>query len=282
MDYPKILIAGLIRNRAWILPDYLEHIRVLDTDGMEVGYYFIVDSSTDESLKLVMDTVIGEDIENPLWGKNAVIACNESEVDEDTRGFTARRGAGIYEHLRMLREKLRTTALSLGYDYLFCIDSDILVKPDSLKVLLGHKKDFVAFTVANNPLGKPEKGVNALSLSGKLNSPYAIPPSWGWWKYGKGGLVKVGATGAGFLASRKVLSKTSYYFEPSKQEIRLLEAMPGEDEWFALSCIRAKIDQFLDEEHVVFHAYTPKLYRRYKSGKTSGRGGSKAKPVSEG
>ena len=258
----KILVASLIRDRAWILPDFLRNIRVLEVpEGVEVEYYFLVDNSTDKSFEITYNTVIGKDIKKPLWGA-AVVAYNTEESEQDPRGYYARVKSGTYTHLQKLREKLRLIAVEGKYDYLLVVDCDILVEPDLLCRLLDDKKDFVAATISNDAQGA-FTAVNALDLKCKrLNNPYARPPRLVAHQYVGGRLVKVGVTGACYLIRKEVLKKCSYFFEPTAQENSLIKSSFGEDVWFAISCVREGFTQWLDESVTAFHAYTQEFFER--------------------
>ena len=42
------------------------------------------------------------------------------------------------------RELLREKALKQGYDYLLCLDQDIIVPPNIIKKLISHNKDIIS------------------------------------------------------------------------------------------------------------------------------------------
>jgi len=264
----KVLITGLIRDSAWIVPEYLEVIHKLDTAGLDVGYYFIVDHSTDGSEKLVYDTIIGKDAENPLWPNSTVAFIEEPECEPDPVPKTHRKrlDKGIYEHIKSLRERLRKMFLELDYDYMLCIDHDVLVNPDTLKRLLEHREDFVCATVPCSPKKEVVVGdaIISVDIIGKPNGMYSRPPRIVGHKYtGSDGLVKVFLAEACFLASRNILEKCSYYFEPTKSELRFL-INNGEGLWLACSAARIGMPMYLDEGCIVFHCNGKDSYDQFR------------------
>ena len=265
----RVMVAAPIRNRAWILPEYLSALKQLEVpEGVEVGYFFLVNDSTDESLDILLSTVIGN-IDDPLWPGAEFAVWDTGAEDDDRKN---RREKGIYTHLQRLRDRIRQYAVDQGYDYLLSVDSDVIVQPGTLSALLAHRVDFVAAMLSNVPDGSFH-AVNAAQVILGGDVPWSDPVSIGVQAPQGDGLVEVGMTGACFLASRQALENGSYLWEApygSNYE-KAIAALPGEDMVFAMSLKATGIRQYLDESHRVFHCYTeerlPELVgaRRYRA-----------------
>lgn len=257
----KVLIAAPIRDRAWVLPEYLDSLKGLDTSGLSVHYFFLVQSSEDASLDVVVNTVIGEGgVTNPTW-PNTTVGYIDEVPKADNR--YNRIEDGIYSHLQLMRERIRQLAVDMKVDYLFSVDSDIMVRPDTLQKLLSDEKDFVAAILSNTPTGS-FTGPNAIRQAGGGKGPYRDLPYWYNFKPEGVGVVPVFATGACFLASRKYLEACTYLPDVPQYYKSPLGKLPGEDMFFAVSGETQGLTQWLDETHRVFHVWGPKQLETYQ------------------
>lgn len=189
----KILIVAPIRNRAWILPKYLEKLSMIRYPKYLISFYFIVNDSTDTSKMILED-----------WKKEKQDHYKSIEIKEVNFGYPNDWGEDrskkaefprqkyTYDALSKLRTKILDYARITDNDYIFSIDSDILVNKDILWNLLREKKDIIAGLLINN-ISANEKitAYNFLPLEGhRLELPKKT--------------FKVKTTGACYLISRKV------------------------------------------------------------------------------
>lgn len=241
----RVLIAAPVRDRAWILYDYLDRIKKLDLSGVEAYYYFIVDYSLDDSVDIVKESTKG-------WDNCEVEVIPEHQipVDEDSR--VNRLQNGIYPHLKELRQQILDKAKELDVDYLFSVDSDVLIEPNTLQRLLSHEKDFVYLSTTGFDKSQFRA---AWTLKGIPNNRFSKPSLRLWKSTNSGGLVPVYYAGMGFLVSKEVINKCSYYFEPNQLETNLLLRNYGEDCWFGCSADHVGIPRYLDEGCLALHAY---------------------------
>jgi len=262
----KVLIGIPVRDRAWILPEYLDKIRSLDLTDVEVYYVFIVDHSTDNTL-----TILESKTKN--WENCSIIvwAGDEIPADSPKHDHKHRQECGIYSRLKELREIIRLKAVELGVDYLFSVDSDVLVEPDCLQRLLAHELDFVYPTSVDS---QSEGVVTAWRLKGDPNNPWSkVGLRWVRIKDAVG-VIPVFYCGCAFLVSSKVLLECTYLFEPNNFERALDMPVNGEDLWFACSAERKSIPRFLDTDCRVRHVKSELLYqpKGKKNGKRLGSG----------
>lgn len=252
----KILIAAPVHNRDWVLPAYLEALEQLETKGHEVYYFFLVNNSTDNSEALIKTFCDSHP-------SKAAMAILNDETPADER---YKRDAKAYRHFQVIREAIRKQTLNGKFDYLLSVDTDILIRADTLLALLSHQVDFVAATLSNRPDGDFST-VNAYDLLGGGIGPYRDLAKWVIHKTSATGLASVGATGACFLASRKALTAGAYDFLvlPYSAEAELLSQVTGEDEWFALALLRAGIRQYLDQGHRLYHCMTKARLTAYQN-----------------
>jgi glycosyltransferase involved in cell wall biosynthesis len=249
---PRVLIASPVHNRAWVLPEFLECIKSLDTTDLEVDYYFFCNDCTDNSADILRQ-----------WNNGNVHVAHIS-IDLPVYQRNMSHITDMYTRLKIVRDTIRKHAVDNGFDYLFCVDSDTLVQPDTLKKLLAHDKPFVAAMCSNTPDGS-FRYVNAAGLTPPTEGPYGDPPRWYMWVPQGKGLETVGATGACYLVTRNVMEQCAYDYQPfSEANKKLMKDQPGEDMAFALSCRSAGYFQYLDETALVHHCYTPELLEQYR------------------
>lgn len=135
-DSLRVLIGSPIRQKPEILSKFLVSIKELSSRAINIDYYFIDDNAEEESGQLLT----GFAAENP----NTIIArvhgdslyiCNESthvwkeELIWKVAGFK-----------NQIINKARTD----NYDYLFLVDSDLVLHPRTLAHLISLKKDIAA------------------------------------------------------------------------------------------------------------------------------------------
>ena len=51
------------------------------------------------------------------------------------------------DSLGSVRKAIKDYAVNRGYDYLFCVDADMVIQPDTLKKLMKHNKEFVTAAI---------------------------------------------------------------------------------------------------------------------------------------
>ena len=204
----NILIGTPIRNREWILPAYLQALENLAYPKENLAFHFILNDSTDRSKEILYTwkqekekdyryiRITELNFDYPTdWGETR-ITTNESSINRFNKGYKA---------LTILRNLLLDLAwLDMKVNYLFSIDSDIIVKSDILLNLLSEEKHIIAGLVNNDVMN-----YNFM--------PKGITPK---------GTMEVNITGAVILVSRKVIDNKKVRYSPGKT---------GEDEGFCLS-----------------------------------------------
>lgn len=135
-DSLRVLIGSPIRQKPEILSEFLLSIKELSTRAINVDYYFIDDNVEEDSSQLM----VGFTDENP----NTIITrvqdgslyiCNENthvwkeELIWKVAGF---------------KNRIINKAQADDYDYLFLVDSDLVLHPRTLEHLISLKKDIIA------------------------------------------------------------------------------------------------------------------------------------------
>lgn len=142
----KILIGCPVRNRAWVLPYYLNSLeKIKKNNKYNIDFYFIINDSVDDTKKLLSF------YPHEVWNTPAATE-------------TEKRGTYSYDRLANLRNRLCNVAIEKDVDFLLSIDSDIIVSINiieslmnlyaTLKVAYGTDKIVISPLVRNYPVPK--------------------------------------------------------------------------------------------------------------------------------
>ncbi len=133
----KVMIGCPLRDRAWVLPRYLNCLEKLDKRQCQVQYNFIINDCSDHSPRIMAEFARRQPGLVRLIEKNY----------NSPGGY--RRGQYNFGRLAQLRNLLLEAFLESECDYLFSVDSDILVPAGALTQLLADDCDLVSALVCN-------------------------------------------------------------------------------------------------------------------------------------
>lgn len=151
-----------------------------------------------------------------------------------------------------LKNQFKDVVVANGFDYVFFVDSDLILHPNTLQNLLKANKDIIA---------------EVFWTSWEPDSP-EMPNAWdidhyGFYqgtieKYRESGQYKCGGTGACILIHRRVFEKGVNY-----------DTIPnisfwGEDRAFCIRAAVAGFEIWLDTTVPAFHLYRPSIVEQYK------------------
>lgn len=202
-DIPTVVVGCPVRDRAWILPYYLEHISKLDYDTRRLIPCFVVNDSSDRTEEILRKWAYEN---SSRYSKVIIEVFNQGQIpDRRTQEVRNR----IYHSLANVRNKFLEIACNNGADYVFSIDSDILVPPNALKDLLKHNKDIIAAQIWNDA---SKRYPNILiDQNGVIRHYFNFP---------KNQLFRCDVTGAVYLISRKVVvSGVKYGYHHQGEDI---------------------------------------------------------------
>ncbi|MDK8192517.1 hypothetical protein QP794_20740 [Paenibacillus sp. UMB7766-LJ446] len=164
----NIFIGAPVRNRAWIME---RHLQSLKQQKVDKRFFYILNDSEDQTEQILNDHQISYMTHN--LGKT----------------YGNLRGQYSYHHLAQLRNILLDEFLKSDCDYLFSIDTDIIIPEQSLERILENEKDICAMLIRNHPRLKAH---NAM-IGGKHVQKFSE------------GVIPVDLTGAVYLIKREVI-----------------------------------------------------------------------------
>lgn len=182
----KVMIGCPVRNRAWILPRYLDSLQKLQYPEEYIEYCFIINDSTDETLQIL--TRFAQEQSSRV----RLVTVNLGPA----RGHL--RGEYSFSRLACLRNRLLDEFLRSSCDYLFSLDSDILVSPFALTCLLEARCEIISALVCNGHEVGDSNLFNILRWNeqGQLLHLKEFP---------RNRIFPVDCTGAAYLISRRVI-----------------------------------------------------------------------------
>lgn len=247
----KILIGSPVRQEPEILELFLKSLDEIEKQEHEVDYYFI-DDNVDK-----MSSCLLEDLSN----RKDVVIEKFNAIDNYFKDETMHHWNGdLTEKVAMLKNKIINYCLNNDYDYVFFIDSDLLLEKDTLINLINAEKDIISeiFWTKWTPEGielpqvwlqdtysfvqiKPGQKMDqdqitykSLEFINKLKNK---------------GIYKVGGLGALTLIKRKVFESGVNF--STIDNLSLF----GEDRHFCIRAVVSGFELYVDTHYPAFHIY---------------------------
>lgn len=184
---PRVMIGCPVRDRAWILPRYLQCLLNLDYPQHELEYAFIINDCQDNTADLLEQFAVEQ--KSPV----RLVYNNNSGYTGCSRGYYS------FSRLAELRNHLLNQFLNSECAYLFSLDSDILVSPPTLPALLENQCDIVSALVFNGFISGNQPVYNILRRNEKEQFVHITD-------FARNVLLRVDCTGAACLIKRKVIA----------------------------------------------------------------------------
>ena len=267
----NILIGSPIRQKPNILKQFLIGLNEANKEDLSVSYYFVDDNTDEESATLL----------NEFSRHNNVILKNGSEmfsslddndyICDDNHHWTS---ANI-KRITLFKDAIIKYCIDNGYDYLFFVDSDIVINKNTLVHLISRKVEIVSNvfwtqwqvnaylspqcfwipdlyrqnTSFNQELSSEEATKIRLEMVEQLRNP---------------GIYSVHGLGACTMIARSALEKGVRF-----KEIPNL-SVPGEDRHFCIRAGALGIDLYMDTVQPVYHIYREEYLDRVDEFKRDG------------
>jgi hypothetical protein len=220
----KVMVGAPVRDRAWILPRFITHIKEQDLTDIDMETRFIANDCTDNTVDLLTGAGFTVEVCDGLPSKTA----------------GSIRGEYSYGHLASLRNRLVERFLESESQYLLSVDTDVLVPAHGLRRLLDHRRDICAMLICNE-LGRwGHRAHNIMQRDAVMGYRHVF-------RWSRGCLLPVDVTGAVYLIDRRVLERGVRY-----------EACPrGEDLPFCSAAQEAGFKLWCDTSLTPIHVMAP-------------------------
>lgn len=245
----KILVGSPVRQKSSILKEFLLGLEEADKGQNQITYYFVDDNTEDASSELL----------KKFAEKNDVIIKKGAELYEADAHYDGHVWhATNLEKVTIYKNEIISHCVKNGFDYLFLIDSDIVIDRRSMLQLLADNVDIVSNVFwsqwQKNGILTPQcfwipdiyiqdKAFNVrmtfeeahkikMDMVEKLKQP---------------GLYKVDGLGACTMISRHALEMGVSFKEIPNLRI------PGEDRPFCIRAGALGIDLYMDSVYPAYH-----------------------------
>lgn len=250
----RVLVGSPVHQSSNILKEFLLSLDELNKDGLEVDYCFVDDNTDEESSRVLKE----------FKEKNGNVTILEADyyvshgyICDD---YTHRWTEDLVAKVTRFKNSIIEIAKEQEYDYLFFIDSDIVLHPKTLHQLISDEKEIVSnvFWTQWNPDTEPLPQVwlkDAYTLYDAKANVNITQNEIGQYTRDfiemlkKPGLFKVGGLGACTLISRSALLK-GVNFDPVYNI-----SFWGEDRHFCIRAAVLDIQLYVDTYYPAYHIY---------------------------
>jgi glycosyltransferase involved in cell wall biosynthesis len=134
----RILIASPIRQKPAILKEFLGSLAGLKDDGLDIEFAFIDDNDDKHSSELLQQFATSSDKSTTILDK--LDTGTHYNCDETTHYWPSE----LIWRVALYKNIFIGMAANNGFDYLFLVDSDLVLQPETLRHLVSLEKDIVS------------------------------------------------------------------------------------------------------------------------------------------
>ncbi|MBY3622342.1 glycosyltransferase [Acinetobacter sp. CUI P1] len=132
----RVLIGSPIHQKPMVLKEFLNSLLRLNIADIELDFHLVDDNDDEESSRLLQEFKnTGEHIYLQSSG------FHDAYIRNDTTHFW---NTDLVWKVANFKNLMINRAQTLNYDYLFLIDSDLILHPDTLRHLIGTNKDIIS------------------------------------------------------------------------------------------------------------------------------------------
>jgi len=138
MNHPKkrILVGSPIHQKPAILQEFLTSLLQLKQHHIELNYYFIDDNIDQDSSHILQQ--FSQQSEHVLLQSSGL---SDDYIRDDTTHLW---NTNLIWKVANFKNTIIQHAAKLNYDYLFLIDSDLILHPDTIEHLVATDKDIIS------------------------------------------------------------------------------------------------------------------------------------------
>jgi len=208
-----VTISAPISNREAYIPSYLKCILSQTYPKELTNLYFLINNSQDNSQTLLKQFKKKYQIS---YNKIDVKIYNNSKIPSSKDRLNRIIDNSLYEHLAYIRNLIFE---SIDTDWVFSVDSDIMLTPDSLDTLIKSGKKAISGLVCNghefvksSPFTDPYKFTNVMYLNNLHKYTHFR-------KSQLKGIIEVDMTGAIILLHRSLYKTCKYRSDNQGEDI---------------------------------------------------------------
>ena len=135
-DLKKVLIGSPIHQTPDILKEFLMSLKELNKSNFDISYYFIDDNIEEISSDYLKDFQESE--------KNVTLIASDFQDNYVKNEHTHMWSPNLVDKVANFKNEIIRYSIENNFDYLFFIDSDLIVNPGTLNQLVGDNKDIIS------------------------------------------------------------------------------------------------------------------------------------------
>ena len=249
----RVLIGSPVHQSKEILQEFLISLEELNTTELEVDYCFVDDNSEVEAKEIL------NNFKNKHIGKVKIFKskAQDNYICDD---YTHRWSQYLVQKVTLFKNKIIDVALQGKYDYLFFIDSDIVLHPKTLKRLIETDKEIISNIFwtrwSQDGLEMPQVWLQDSYSMHNFKSNQSVTPDQIAIETNRfmnmlkiPGTYKVGGLGACTLIKRSALSKGVNFNEVTNVSFW------GEDRHFCIRAAVLGVGLWVDTYYPAYHIY---------------------------
>jgi glycosyltransferase involved in cell wall biosynthesis len=252
LNEKKVLVGSPVFQKPEILEAFLKSLKNLNRHTISIDYMFVDDNIDENSSQLLAEFEReGSRVIIVRGNEEGIYLCNDESHHWDD---------GLMLKVANYKNSIINYAIENNYDYLFFIDSDLVLHPNLIEHLKTTNKDIVSEIfwskwhndrpfepnvwlfdeydlvpkILGEQLSEKEMEIRQTKFLNQLRIP---------------GLYEVGGLGACTLISRAALL-AGVSFKPIKNL-----TIHGEDRFFCIRAVVLGIDLFVDTHYPAYHIY---------------------------
>ncbi|WP_342480952.1 glycosyltransferase [Paenibacillus sp. FSL L8-0340] len=248
----RVLLGSPIHQKPLILHQFLKSLLRLQLEGVELDFYFIDDNEDEASSSLLQE--FSKSANNVFLQSSGF---RDTYVRDDHTHFW---NSGLVWKVAGFKNLMIRRAEAFGYDYLFLIDSDLILHPDTLLHLIQTQKDIISEVFWTqwqpNTMLQPQVWMHDEynqweALPGEKLTHEEINHRFHAFlaKLQQPGIYEVGGLGACTLISRRAIESGVSY-----DVIRNISYW-GEDRHFCIRAAALGIPLYVDTHYPALHLY---------------------------
>jgi len=247
----RILVGSSIRQDLAVLQFHLSTLLAQELPpNVEVDYFFINDSESEDVSRMLFSLIPGVVVEDAEPRPDEAIY----QIGDKTHHWNEE----TFDHLAKQKQKILDKALKEGYDYVFLVDSDLLLEKRTLSSLYYCDKPVVSavFWTQWNGDDPSTLGPNVWLVNPYRQEGMGMSQPVFWKALMDRRLMHVYGGGACHLIKAEVLQAGVNYY-PRVTNLPKDGMWQGEDRTFAIRLFNNHKMQFADPWPYVYHAYHP-------------------------
>ncbi|MDK2802328.1 MAG: hypothetical protein KFW09_03005 [Oscillospiraceae bacterium] len=148
---PRVLIGSVIRQNSKLLQHFLLSIEKLNIIGIDVDYYIIDDNISVLSSSIIKNFKDRSILKGDIIIENStkIISMDFFQTEEKYIPLKHNWNKEMLDRIYFMKHRISKYALNMDYDYVFLLDSDVIIHRNTLYNLISKEKDIISTLIVS-------------------------------------------------------------------------------------------------------------------------------------